>query len=140
VTGEISSDSLPTQPSFHAFHLWGETRFQQPPPFRLTTFIGIEMEPNTHECSRRSSRLLQDKLGASKTRRSSNETKASTFSPWRSSYPSLLANSGHDLMHIPHEIFGSRISGVFTPLDFKYFDARSRETNHLDRRLDLLWI
>jgi hypothetical protein len=34
----------------HVFHLWGETRSQLPPPYLITTFIGIRTRPNTHEC------------------------------------------------------------------------------------------
>ena len=125
---------------FHAFHLWGVTRFQHPPPFPLTTFIGIGMEPNTHEWFRRCSQVLQDKPSASKPCKYSNETNISDFFPCNNHYPSLLVTSGHDLTHIPYEILGSCISGVFTPLDFKYCDARYRKTTHLDWRPALLWI
>jgi hypothetical protein len=34
-----------------AFHLWGETRSQLSPLSSITTFIGIRMRPDTHECS-----------------------------------------------------------------------------------------
>jgi hypothetical protein len=132
----LSADSLPTWPFFHAFHLWGETRFQQPPPFPLTTCIGIRMNPDTHECSRRHSRLLQVKPNASKPCRYFDETKTSTFIPCCSSYPSIHVTSGQDLKHSPYEILVFHLSGVFTPLDFKYFDVRSHEMAHLDRRLD----
>jgi hypothetical protein len=111
---------------FNAFHLWGETRFQKHPPFSLTTFIGIGTKSDTHEVSRRRSRLFQDKTDASKPCRSSVATKMGAFDPWRSSYPSLHATSGHDLMHIPYEILGYRILGFFTPLDFKYPNVRSQ--------------
>jgi len=39
-----------------------------------------------------------------------------------------------------YEMSGFHISGVFTPLDFKYLDDRYCEISHLDQWLDLPWI
>jgi hypothetical protein len=64
---------------FHAFHLCGETRFQPPPPFPITTFIGIGKRPDTHECSRRCSRLLQVNPDASRPHISSSVKNMNAF-------------------------------------------------------------
>jgi hypothetical protein len=95
------------------------------------------MEPDTHEFSRRRSQL-QVNPNALKPCRYSNETKTCAFDPWRNSYPLLHMNLGHDLTHPPYEDSGFHLSGVVTPIDFKYPDVRSREMTHLDRWLDFL--
>jgi hypothetical protein len=43
--------------------------------------------------------------------------------PLHSFFSSLHTTVGLDLSLIPYEISGFHISGVFTPLDFKYLDA-----------------
>jgi hypothetical protein len=109
--------------------------FNYLPPFPLTTFIWIEknltpiivldelMAPSSQFWFLEDMHLfLYDQPGH--------------LSLLCRSFPSPHMTSGHDLMHPPYEILGFHLSGVFTPLDFKYIDVRFREMTHLDQWSD----
>jgi len=51
------------------------------------------------------------------------------FDIFHSSFSSPHVTLGHHLALIPHEILGSCISRVCTPLDFKNLDARNRKND-----------
>jgi hypothetical protein len=60
LTGEISAESLPSTANSTILSIYVVKRcFNHLPPLPLTTFVGIKKIPDTHECSRRRSRLFQ---------------------------------------------------------------------------------
>jgi hypothetical protein len=53
MTRELSADSLPSMARFSMLSIYVVKQVSTTFPFSLTTFIGIRMKPDTHECSRR---------------------------------------------------------------------------------------